>query len=178
MVAHRRQNLVEWPEQSLHQIRFGAIRRNRRLANRVLDAPQLTSTNQSDITYNSPLSNFTNLTESTEPNDTPIPNLISYSSPPPSPDSIEIISSNDDSDSVQLIPDDPILSEESFEPIDPFEVYNFSEETDLDNILDFIDSETVVVDELCSYIDDPNIFPPELYIELQEILNNSEDLLQ
>lgn len=175
MVAHRRrQDLVERPEQSLHQIRFGTIRRNRRHTNRSI-RDFTNSTIQSNITYNSPLSNFTNLIE---PNDSPIPNLISYSPPPPSSDSIEIISSDDDSDSVQLIQDDPILTEGSLEPTDPFDVYDFSEEIDLDNILDFIDSETVLIDELCSYIDDPNIFPLELYTELQEILNNTENLLQ
>lgn len=66
MVAHRRrQDLVERPEQSLHQIRFGTIRRNRRQIG-ALETSQLNSTIQSNIIYNSPLSNFTNLIE---PND-------------------------------------------------------------------------------------------------------------
>lgn len=69
---------------------------------------------------------------------------------------------------MHLIQDDPILTKGSLEPTDPFDMYDFSEEIDLDNILDFIDSETVLIDELCSYIDDLNIFPLELYTELQE----------
>ncbi|CAL1672890.1 unnamed protein product [Lasius platythorax] len=176
MVAHRRrQDLVERPEQSLHQIRLGGIRRDRRRANHTSDAQLLVSADQPDALLNSPLYNFINLLESTEANDAPIPNLISYSPPPPpSPESI-IISSDDDSNSVQIISNNPLLNEE---PFDPFEIYNFAEEVDLDDILDPSNIETVLIDELCSYIDDPNVFPPELYIELQEILNNTEDLLQ
>lgn len=155
MVAHkRRQDLVERSEQSLHQIRLRSIRCDRRRANQTTDTPILISADQSDALFNSSLYNFINPLEPTESNDAPISNLINYSPPPPPSESI-IISSDDDSNSVQIIFHNPSLSdnlslnEDSF---DPFEIYNFTEETDFDDILDPINTETVLIDELCSYI--------------------------
>lgn len=83
---------------------------------------------------------------------------------------------------IQLIQIDSAFTENSAQdfsiPIDPLSIYDFSEDIDVNSFSEFLDSESTLLNELSEFLDNPNLFPPDLYTELQEFLEDSSNLSQ